>query len=109
MEYPLLVYNFATGEVSSLALSLVAKHSRSGSVWFLSVTGSDMVQLSDLAYASLDSCRADRCAAHGETADVPAAVGCASVVVLEMDDLDVLLYRDAGWTQDVGSANPHLA
>lgn len=51
---------------------------------------------------------ADRCVAKGETADVPAEVVGPSAAVPEMDDLPLLLEKDARWTQNDDSVDPHL-
>lgn len=99
-------YNFATEEAPSLVPSRGARHQCSGSEALVSVPGRDVVWLPSLAYASMKSCRADWRAANGKTIDVPAEVEVPSVIVLEMDDLDLLLEKDAGWTQYVGSFDP---
>lgn len=96
MENTFLRYNFATGEISSLAPLGMANGQRSASNAFVSIPSRDVVWLLDLAYVSIRSCRADWHAANGQVADVPAEVGNPSVDIAEMDHLALLLEKDAG-------------
>lgn len=91
-------FYLAAGEAFIFALSRLAKRQRFGSDAFVACTGHVVVWLPRLGYASVESCRAEWRAANGETADVPAEVGASSVVVPEMDELFLLLKKDAGWT-----------
>lgn len=88
--------------------SLPAKGQRSGSGALVALPGRDVVWLSGLAYASLDSCGADYSAANGEIVRVPMDGEVLSVDVQEMDDLPLLLQTDGGWNQGVCSIDDRL-
>lgn len=64
--------------------------------------------MSELAYVSIDSCRAHWRAANCKIVNVPADAETLSVNVQEIEDLALLLEKDAGWTQDDRSVDPHL-
>lgn len=100
MENPFLGY------VSSLPPLRVAKRQRSSSEALVFIIGRDVLWLSGLAYASKESCRAYWRAANGEVTNVLAEAEVPCTDVPDMDDLALLLEKDAGWTQDVGSVDP---
>lgn len=74
VEYAFLGYDSASGDVSSLASSPVAKRQRSSSEALVSVPARNVVWLPDLAYASMESYDTDCRAANDEVTDVFAAV-----------------------------------
>lgn len=94
LDYPLLDYDFATVEISSLAPSRVARHQRLGYGDLVSVLGRDVVCWPDLAYASKKSGHADWSAADGKATNVSVVVECTSVDMPEMNDLAILLEKD---------------
>lgn len=56
----------------------------------------------------MESFRAARCASNGETGHVPVEVEVLFVDGVVMESPAVLLGKDAGWTQDVGSIDSCL-
>lgn len=108
VEHPFFDYNVVIGEVSRFEPSRVAKCQRSVSKELVSVSGHDVLQLPGLVYVLMESCHADWQAAIGEIADVPVAVVVPSINAPEMVHLPQLLEKEAGWTQDVGSVDPHF-
>lgn len=56
----------------------------------------------------MENCRADWHAANGEVVGAPTEVEVPPVDVPEMDDLALLLEKDAGWNQDAGFVDPRL-
>lgn len=108
LECLFLSYNFATAEISSLVPPWVAKRQRSGSEASVSVSGRDVVWLPGLAYTSMESFHVDYRAPNSKKTDVPAEVEVLSVDMPKMDDRGLLLEKDAGWSQYVGSFEPRL-
>lgn len=86
----------------------VANRQRSGLGPLVLVPRRAVVGLLDPASAWMESSRADWSASRCEANDVPAAVESPSAEVPEMDDLAILLVKDAGCTQNVGSVDPRL-
>lgn len=85
VKHPYFSYNFATGELSSLMLSQVAKRQLSEPEATVSVPGCDVVWLTWLGYRSMESCRVDWPAARNEVANIPAEVKLPSVEEPEME------------------------
>lgn len=91
-----------------MTLSQVAKRQCPGSEVLVSTVGSDVVLLPALAYVYMKSFCTKWRVDNDEATAVPAAAECPSVGVLEMNNLAVLLKKDAGWTQDVVSVDLRL-
>lgn len=103
MENPFLGYQLATAEVSGVPPSWLAKHQLSESRALVSDTSRNLMCFPGLSYWSVELCRAHWHAADYEEADAHEKMEVSTVIVPEMDVVELLLEKGNIWTQHVRS------
>lgn len=110
MKHPLIAFNYANGDMSSLPPSQMNGRHGLDSKQVVFFSSYDMVWFPGTAYASEKSCRNGWPVANGEsrTDDVPKVVKVPSVGVPDMDDFAFFFQKDASRTHDVCSVDSWL-